>query len=81
MCGHVGTKGSYFFRKTIRESDTQTLEPVSQCSLDRLEELLDVFIGEFLRERERRKTSFEEDLVRVSVADATEYARIGEGAF
>jgi len=34
-----------------------------------------------LRERQRREFGFEENFVRIGVADAAEKARIGEGAF
>jgi hypothetical protein len=78
---HVWSKRSHLLRKTLARLCTQTLNPVSQRSLDRLEEFLDLGIGEFLSEYKWRELCFEENLVRIRVADATENPRIGEGAF
>jgi hypothetical protein len=59
----------------------QVIGPAGEARADGLVEALDFGDRELLREGERRELSFPEDFVGVSVADAAEKARVGQGAF
>lgn len=78
--GHVFTERGNFFGEFSSGFGAKVIGPVRERGTDGFVEALDFGNGELLGERERRELSFPEDFVGIGVADATEEARVGEGA-
>ncbi len=81
MHRHPWSKRGDFFWKLITRLTPQALRPLREAAAHGLIQPLDLFRLEFLRQGERRKMCFEEDLIGVCISDAAEQSRIGERAF
>src|SRR6266849_1286524 len=76
--GHAFAKGGDVLGEFAGGFGTQALGPAGERSASGGEEALDFRRGELLRERERGKFRFEQNLVGIGIADAAEEARIGK---
>ncbi len=78
--GHAFAESGDFFGEFAAGLGAQAIGPLGKRGASGFEEALDFRDRELLREREGRKAGFEENLIRVGIADAAEQTRIGEGA-
>lgn len=77
---HAVSESGDFFGEFAGGFGAEEICPAREAGADGFEESLDFGDGEFLREGDRREPGFPKDFVGVSVADAAEEARVGEGA-
>src|SRR5713101_6719767 len=78
--GHAFAKGGDVFGEFIARLRAEAVEPASERGTRGFEEARDFRNGELVGQREGRKPGFEQNFIGISIADAAEQARVGEGA-
>src|SRR5260370_37465363 len=78
--GHAFAKGGDIFGEILARLRAEAVEPANERGTGGCEEALDLRHGELVGQREGRKPGFEQNFIRIGIADAAEQARVGEGA-
>src|SRR5581483_3182645 len=80
MNRHRGSKGRHVFGESVAGLGAQPRDPFAECVAGRLVEAFDFPLAELAGHRDRRETRAKQNLVRIGIADTTDYVRIGQRA-